>query len=226
MKKTVLVIIALGLIIFLSFAIPQITQPTNSTVLSVNEPETTLFSVQYQNGDIIFQESKSSQSKAIQLATNSRYSHMGIIYNIDGTNMVYEAVQPVKLTPLNEWIKRGNNGHFVVKRLKNADELMTPENLNKMKVSGERFAGKSYDLYFEWTDDRIYCSEFVWKIYKEALGIEIGKLESLSDFDLSNNVVQEKLKERYGTKIPLSEKVISPVAMFQSSLLVTVHTSN
>ncbi|MBL4670033.1 MAG: hypothetical protein JKY30_12325 [Flavobacteriales bacterium] len=35
-----------------------------------------------QNGDIIFQISKSSQSKAIQLATNSKYSHMGIIYKL------------------------------------------------------------------------------------------------------------------------------------------------
>ncbi|HRG10273.1 MAG TPA: peptidoglycan peptidase, partial [Cyclobacteriaceae bacterium] len=32
------------------------------------------------SGDIIFQTSQSSQSKAIQLATRSEYSHMGIIY--------------------------------------------------------------------------------------------------------------------------------------------------
>jgi hypothetical protein len=32
------------------------------------------------NGDILFQISRSSQSAAIQLATRSRYSHMGIVY--------------------------------------------------------------------------------------------------------------------------------------------------
>src|SRR5690606_5876902 len=37
-----------------------------------------------QNGDIIFQTSKSSQSQAIQLATKSKYSHMGIIYESEG----------------------------------------------------------------------------------------------------------------------------------------------
>ena len=31
-------------------------------------------------GDIIFQTSTSSQSKAIQLATHSKYSHVGIIF--------------------------------------------------------------------------------------------------------------------------------------------------
>ena len=177
----------------------------------------------FENGDIIFQTSKSSQSKAIQIATKSKYSHMGIIYQKDNEFCIFEATQPVKLTPLNEWIKRGKNGHYVVKRLKNSKKILTSENLSKMKTIGEKFIGKDYDLYFEWTDKRIYCSELVWKIYKEALGIEIGKLETLSDFDLSNKIVQKKMKERYGNNIPRNELVISPAAMFNSSKLKTVY---
>lgn len=175
-----------------------------------------------QNGDLIFQTSKSSQSKAIQIATNSKYSHMGIIYENKGRFFVYEAVQPVKLTPLKEWISRGENGHYVIKRLKNADQVLTSSTLNKMKQIGERYKGKPYDIYFEWSDDKIYCSELVWKIYKEAAGIEIGQLERLSDFDLSNEIVQTKMKERYGENIPMGEKVISPATMFNSEKLVTV----
>lgn len=34
---------------------------------------------QYHDGDIIFQTSKSSQSQAIQVATHSKYSHMGVL---------------------------------------------------------------------------------------------------------------------------------------------------
>ena len=52
-----------------------------------------------------------------------------------------------KLTPLDSWIKRGQNDHFVVKRLKNANQLLTPGNLVKMKKVGETFKGKDYDLY-------------------------------------------------------------------------------
>lgn len=66
-------------------------------------------------GDIIFQTSTSSQSKAVQLATGSEYSHMGLIYRVNGELFVYEAVQPVKLTPLPKWINRGLKHHFVVK---------------------------------------------------------------------------------------------------------------
>ena len=175
-----------------------------------------------QNGDIIFQTSKSSQSKAIQLATNSKYSHMGIVYEIDGQLFVYEAVQPVKLTLLNEWINRGENRHYVIKRLKNSDKVLTKETLTKMKQVGENFKGKNYDLYFEWSDDKIYCSELVWKIYKEGADIEIGELEELSDFDLKNEIVQQKMKERYGDNIPMDEKVISPAEMFNSDKLIII----
>jgi len=64
-----------------------------------------------------------------------------------------------------------------------------------MKDLGEKFKGKNYDIYFEWTDDKIYCSELVWKIYKEALDIEIGELQELREFDLSNDIVKNKMKE-------------------------------
>ena len=177
------------------------------------------------NGDLIFQTSLSRQSKAIQLATKSKYSHCGIIYK-DGNNFfVFEAVQPVKLTSLDKWIARGEDGKYVMKRLKNADKILTSSVLKKMKLIGDRFRGKNYDLTFEWSDDKIYCSELIWKIYKRATGIEIGKLEKLSDFDLTNQLVKKTMKERYGNKIPTEEIVISPEAIFQSELLKTVKSN-
>lgn len=174
------------------------------------------------NGDIIFHTSKSNQSKAVQAATRSPYSHMGIIYLKDKKPYVYEASRTVKITELNEWINRGKNHKFIVKRLKNADHILSNDALKKMKEVGKLYEGKPYDLYFEWNDERIYCSELVWKIYKNAIGIEIGKLEMLKDFDLSSPEVKKKLKERYCENIPKNETVISPVSMFNSELLETV----
>ena len=177
------------------------------------------------DGNIIFQTSLSRQSKAIQLATKSTYSHCGIIYKENGQYFVFEAVQPVKSTPLDKWIARGKNGHFVIKRLKNADNVLTFETLKKMKVEGEKFQGKNYDLTFEWSDDNIYCSELIWKIFQRAAGIEVGKLEKLSDFDLTSEVVKAKVKERYGDKIPMNEIVISPSTIFNSELLITIESN-
>jgi uncharacterized protein YycO len=176
-----------------------------------------------QNGDIIFHTSRSSQSLAIQKATKSKYSHMGIIFLKNGTPFVFEAVGPVKFTPLGAWVARGQGKHYLVKRLTNAQEVLTKEAVNRMLVVAGSFKGKPYDYYFEWSDDRIYCSELVWKIYKRALNMEIGELQTMSDFDLSDPIVRKKIRERFGNSFPKDEIVISPADIFSSNLLITVH---
>jgi uncharacterized protein YycO len=178
--------------------------------------------IEIKEGDIIFQTSTSNQSLPIQLATKSKYSHCGIIYKKGSNLYVYEAVGPVKLTPIKEWIARGKNNSYIIKRLKNADKIITSEVLLKMKQVGNQFKGKLYDATFEWSDNKIYCSELVWKIYERAAGIEIGKLQKLKEFDLSDYRVKEIMKKRYKNKIPTEENVISPGAIFDSELLVTV----
>jgi hypothetical protein len=173
------------------------------------------------DGDIVFQISEFGQGKAIQLATHSRYTHCGIVFKENNTYYVYEAVQPVKRTPLKEWVLNGSDNYFIARRLKDK-ETITPAVISKMKQKYKEFEGKNYDLYFGWSDERIYCSELVWKLYKDATGLELGTLQKLKEFDLSHPVVQAKLKERYKEKIPYEEKVISPAAIFDSNLLVTV----
>jgi len=173
-------------------------------------------------GDVIFQTSRSAQSQAIQQATGSRYSHMGIILFRDDKPQVFEAAATVKYTPLTQWIARGEGGHYVVKRLRDAPPILTPEALEKLHHAADTFVGKPYDLTFEWSDERIYCSELVWKMYDRALGIQIGKLQKIREFNLDAPAVKQKLRERYGDKVPLDETVISPQAMFESPLLITV----
>lgn len=44
----------------------------------------------------------------------------------------------------------------------------------------------------------------------------------MKEFDLSNSLVQAKLKERYGKNIQLEETVVSPQALFDAPQLTTV----
>jgi uncharacterized protein YycO len=173
------------------------------------------------DGDIIFHTSRSAQSVAIQRATHSRWSHMGVIIHRNGKPYVYEAIATVRYTPLERWTARGDHGRYVVKRLERA---MTAEQAASLRRAAGKYSGKPYDLYFEWSDGRIYCSELVWKMYRDALGIEIGGRQKLRDFDLTDPMVRAKMRERYGTRVPLDEPVISPGAMFDSPLLVSVPT--
>jgi hypothetical protein len=212
------------LIIFVSIAIDGI-QGVQTDFISGNTFKEIIIPKKWanlKNGDIIFQSSKSEQARAIQLATGSKFSHCGIIYKEGDEVFVYEAVQPVKKTAIAQWISYGYKSEYIVRRLKNADAVLTQATMDKMKKEGEKFLGKNYDIAFEWSDEKIYCSELVWKIYKRGAGIEVGKPQKLREFNLNNKLVQEKLKERYGNKIPLDELVISPAAIFKSDLLVTV----
>ena len=173
----------------------------------------------WRDGDIIFHTSRSSQSAAIQRATHSPYSHVGIVFIRDGKPYVFEAIATVRYTPLAAWIARGDGGRYVVRRLKQAP---SPAQVAKLRSAARSFEGKPYDLYFEWSDERIYCSELVWKMYDQALGLKLGKLQKLREFDLTDAAVKAKMYERYGARVPLDEPVISPGAQFASPLLETV----
>ena len=171
------------------------------------------------DGDLIFQTSRSGQSAAIQRATHSPYSHVGIVFLRDGKPYVLEAVATVRYTPLDTWIARGDGGRYVVKRLARP---LTAIDGDRLKQAARSYEGRSYDLYFEWSNDRIYCSELVWKIYRDAVGVKLGKLQKLREFDLADPIVKARMRERYGAHVPLDEPVISPATVFASSLLVPV----
>ena len=170
------------------------------------------------DGDLIFHASRSAQSLAIQRATGSRYSHMGVVLHRDGRPYVFEAVEPVRYTPLADWIARGQGGHYVVKRLRAPPDA---KQVQRLRAQAELLRGKHYDLGFGWSDERTYCSELAYKLYDRAMGVRIGRLQRLREFELDDPAVKAKLRERYGARVPLDEPVISPAAMFDSPLLET-----
>lgn len=113
------------------------------------------------DGDIIFHTFLSNQSLAIQKATNSKYSHMGILFFRERKPYVFEASKTVRYTPLAVWIDRSANKHYVVKRVKNRGRLLNDTTVKELVKQADFFQGKPYDLTFEWSDTRVYCSELV-----------------------------------------------------------------
>lgn len=174
-----------------------------------------------EEGDILFHTSNSNLSAAIQAVTKSPYSHMGIVLFKEGKPHVFEAVSPVKYTPLDKWIKRGINGEYVVKRPK---APLTASDKKALNTAAQSYLGKPYDIRFEWSDKKIYCSELVWKIYHDALDLELAQLDKFGSYDISHPIVAKKIKEIYGNNFPVNEKVIAPVAIYNSPLLVQIST--
>lgn len=175
-----------------------------------------------QDGDIVFHESTSRQSPIIKLAQHSKWTHCGIVFHIGNKAYVYEAVDPVRYTPLKDWVARGKDGVYCAKRLKNP---LSASSIEKMKTVGAKYKGKHYDTLFQWSDNRMYCSELIWKIYFEGAGIEVCKPNHFSDYSISLPRVKKLIKERYGDKFDPSEQIVSPQAIFKSKLLKEVHYS-
>lgn len=174
-------------------------------------------------GDILFQSSMSGQSHAIQLATDSKYSHCGVLLkNRKGQLMVAEAIQPVVFTPVKEWISRGDDLHCVVKRLSNAENELSEDVLVKMREIAYGFMGKNYDIHFGWDDKELYCSELVWKIYERSFGVRLGEPQPLKSYNLDHPIVQKIMKQRYGNKIPYDMPMVAPSTIYDSELLETV----
>ncbi|MFM1915969.1 MAG: hypothetical protein RLZZ531_1638 [Bacteroidota bacterium] len=176
---------------------------------------------QYRDGDIIFQSSPSRQSAAIEEATQSPYSHCGIIFYENNVAYVYEAVQPVGKRRLDEWIESGVNAEFVVKRL---DTIQLTENkIKTLKNYAIEQFGKNYDGKFNWSDKEMYCSELVYKCYWNACQIKLATPKPLREFNIDGPIVRKIMKERYGNDIPYDEPMISPDQLVNSRLLITVN---
>lgn len=175
--------------------------------------------IAYMEGDIIFQSSESMQCKAVKLATHSEYSHVGMITLQTGKPCVLEAIEPVRITPLKKWIERGTGEHYTVMRLKDRNKYIQPEEIPVAEAIGKNMIGLHYDPYFGWEDDKLYCSELVWKVYKRGFDVELCTPRKMKDFDLTSPEVKEIMQQRYGDNPPLEEQVVAPSDLSDSPLL-------
>jgi len=130
--------------------------------------------VEYNEGDIVFQISKSSQSKYIALATNCFLTHCGVLIEKDGQLYVLEASNKTKLTPFNDWCDRGLFGMFWTK--------YCPK--QNVKINYSKYLNKPYDLQFKFDNGKYYCSELVYEIYKNELGIELCKPRQIKEYNI------------------------------------------
>ena len=164
-------------------------------------------------GDIIFQTSQSQQSPLIQIATRSKISHCGIIVMKNGKPYVLETLKTLTLTPLDKFIARGKGGKYWLKRSKK-------ENI---KIKYGSYLGKPYDLAFKFDNDKFYCSELIYDIYKNQLGIELCEPKKVSDYLILGTdklpQIEKAMKKRGITK---EQYAVAPVDIFESIYLENI----
>ena len=175
------------------------------------------------DGDLIFQQSRSTQATALEEATGSTWTHTGIVLRRDGRWMVAEASATVRYTPLDKFVGKGKGRRVVVKRIADASGNPGPKALEREIA---KYLDRSYDLLFEWSDRRIYCSELVWKVYRPFVLLTLP--QRFGEMNLRGPEVAKLILSRYsatGKKINLDEPIVTPVAIFNSKKLIQVYDS-
>lgn len=164
-------------------------------------------------GDVIFQTSQSQQSPLIQIATRSKISHCGIIVMKNGKPYVLETLKTLVVTPLDKFIARGEGGKYWLKR----------SNKESIKIKYDGYLGIPYDLAFKFDNGRFYCSELIYDIYKNQLGIELCKPKKVSDYFILGTdklpQIEKAMKKRGITK---EQYAVAPIDIFESDYLEDV----
>lgn len=181
-------------------------------------------------GDLIFHKSRSMQSSAIREATGSPWSHVGIIIKKNSDWYVVEARNGVEATLLPQFIERGHNQEFKILRFKYYRNLAMKDLAMKIDLHQilEKYKDKPYDIYFEFSDDRIYCSELTYKVMLELTGQEIGRVNKMKDLRLDGPYAKELIKRRLtdlGKELNLEEPIVTPISQMNDSDLEIVAES-
>ena len=203
MKKTLFVLSIIIAIIVLPFG-----SMFTETITAQTEPFE-----EVKEGDVIFQTSQSQQSPLIQIATRSKISHCGIIVMKNGKPYVLETLKTLVVTPLDKFIARGEGGKYWLKR----------SNKENIKIKYGSYLGKPYDLAFKFDNGKFYCSELIYDIYKNQLGIELCEPKKVSDYLILGTdklpQIEKAMKKRGITK---EQYAVAPVDIFESDHLEDV----
>ncbi len=173
------------------------------------------------SGDLIFQSPPhSALVDAIEGATESRYSHTGIVIQLKNKWIVREAFHDgVCDTPLQEFVNRGRDSNISVFRVKKQYEKYLPLFIEK----SASYLGRPYDIHYLLDNEHLYCSELVYKSFKDVSGIELGKLQRFGD--LKWGKYKAFIEKVEGGTIPTDRLVITPVAITRAKQLKQVYSS-
>ena len=164
-------------------------------------------------GDVIFHTSLSSQSPLIQIGTRSRITHCGVVVMRDDKPYVLETSKTLVLTPLDEFVARGWGGKYWLKR----------SDKENIKIEYDHLLGKSYDAAFSFDNDIYYCSELVYDIYKNQLGIELCKPKKIEDYLILCMEDIPQLEAYMDSRGMTKEQyAVAPVDIFNSEYLHSV----
>ena len=142
---------------------------------------------------------------AIEGVTRSPYSHCGVVGQKDGQWVVYESIGKVRITSLKEFLFRGRDGGFVAYRLREKCR----EHVPKMLACCENYLGRPYDYRYQLDDESIYCSELIYKSFRDATdGQQLGELRKFGEMNW--RPYETLIRQIEGGDVPINREMITP----------------
>lgn len=175
-------------------------------------------------GDIIFISINSPLYRQVAKGTGSWTSHVGFIIKENNEWFVLESAVPVvKRCPLKKFLSRTMNGEVSIKRLKTELEEFQ---INRLKQTASDRMGRLYHLGFNFDSHLQFCSKFVYLTYKEALGIELGKVQTFKELLQENPQASVKFwRCWYFGFIPWERRTITPTSQLHDKQLYEVFST-
>lgn len=172
-----------------------------------------------QIGDVYFQSLPPSPLVvAIEGVTQSSYSHCGILNHVDGKWVVHEAIGPVRVTPLADWIDQGVDGGYDVYRLTEPYQ----SKIAALLKATESYMGRPYDIQYDFDEQKIYCSELIFKAFKSVYGEDLGEVVALGDLNWKPH---EAFIRQIDPSLPLKRLMITPKGLSEAKQLRQVFES-
>ncbi len=177
-----------------------------------------------QEGDIIFISINSPLYRQVAQGTGSWTSHVGFIVKENEQWFVMESAVPtVKRCSLLKFLSRTMDSQVSIKRL---EQPLKPEDIEKLKDVASKRMGKFYHLGFNFDSERQFCSKFVYLTFKEALGVEIGKVQTFTELLKENPQASVNFwRCWYFGFIPWNRRTITPTSQLVDPQLYDVFTT-
>lgn len=172
----------------------------------------------WQEGDLLFQSLlRVPLVDAIEGSTGSPFSHCGILHRRADGWVVIEAIGPVKETPLENWLFQARDRTFTAYRL---HEPLQPK-IPAIIASAKEFLGRPYDIRYDLDDQKIYCSELIYKACLQATGEKLGQLVKLGD--LNWQPYEMFITTLENGPVPVERVMITPRHLSEASQLTKVY---
>jgi hypothetical protein len=177
------------------------------------------------SGDIVFIAVRSPVYKMIARTCRSWDSHVGIVFREeDGSLVVAESRVPFcSYTTLDKFLARSTGGKFTIRRLQGG---LNSAQAALLRAECDRRMGRVYHMGFDFDANREFCSKLVYGSYLDALGIEVGTVETFGNL-LSGNPDAPLRFWRlwFFGFIPWRRRTVTPTSQLRSPLLRTVLTT-